>query len=105
MLNHFIGTALPCLVVAASARAVSCASLPTLGGVHLAPEKARTAALFRGPSSALEDAINGHRPGAATARGFVMTMGGPNIQLPAHAASSSPHLAVVPRAPAPLHSL
>jgi glc operon protein GlcG len=46
------------------------------GGVYLAPGKARTAALFRRPSSALEDAINGHRPAAATARGFVMMAGG-----------------------------
>jgi glc operon protein GlcG len=46
------------------------------GGVYLAPGKARTAALFQRPSSALEDAINGHRPAAATARGFVMMTGG-----------------------------
>jgi glc operon protein GlcG len=46
------------------------------GGVVLAPGKARTAALFRRPSGALEDAINGKRPAAATARGFVMMRGG-----------------------------
>src|SRR5258708_31412126 len=46
------------------------------GGVELAPGKARTAALFRRPSGALEDAINGKRPAAATARGFVMMRGG-----------------------------
>ncbi|HEY0296693.1 MAG TPA: heme-binding protein [Bordetella sp.] len=47
-----------------------------LAGVELAPGKARTAALFRRPSGALEDAINGTRPAAATARGFVMMRGG-----------------------------
>ena len=45
-------------------------------GVELAPGKARTAALFRRPSGALEDAINGQRPAAATARGFVLMRGG-----------------------------
>lgn len=45
-------------------------------GVELAPGKARTAALFRRPSGALEDAINGKRPAAGTARGFVMMRGG-----------------------------
>ncbi|SEF12494.1 glc operon protein GlcG [Burkholderia sp. WP9] len=45
-------------------------------GVDLAPEKARTAALFRRPSGALEDAINGNRPAVATARGFVLMRGG-----------------------------
>jgi glc operon protein GlcG len=47
------------------------------GGVILAPGKARTAALFRRPSGALEDAINsGKRPAVATARGFVLMRGG-----------------------------
>jgi glc operon protein GlcG len=46
------------------------------GGVILAPGKARTAALFRRPSGPLEDAINGKRPAAANARGFVMMRGG-----------------------------
>jgi glc operon protein GlcG len=45
-------------------------------GVEIAPGKARTAALFRRPSAALEDAINGKRPATATARGFVMMRGG-----------------------------
>ena len=45
-------------------------------GVELAPGKARTAALFRRSSGALEDAINGNRPAAATARGFVLMRGG-----------------------------
>lgn len=45
-------------------------------GVEIAPGKARTAALFRRPSGALEDAINGSRPAAATARGFVLMRGG-----------------------------
>lgn len=50
------------------------ASVPA--GVELAPGKARTAALFRRPSGALEDAINGNRPAAVTARGFVLMRGG-----------------------------
>lgn len=45
-------------------------------GVELAPGKARTAALFRRPSGALEDAINGPRPAAITAQGFVLMRGG-----------------------------
>jgi glc operon protein GlcG len=47
-----------------------------IAGVELAPGKARTAALFRKPSGALEDAINGPRPAAITARGFVLMRGG-----------------------------
>lgn len=47
-----------------------------LAGVDLAPGKARTAALFRRESGALEDAINGPRPAAVTAQGFVMMRGG-----------------------------
>ncbi|SDV47067.1 GlcG/HbpS family heme-binding protein [Chitinasiproducens palmae] len=50
------------------------ASVPA--GVELAPGKARTAALFRRPSGALEDAINGPRPAAITAQGFVLMRGG-----------------------------
>lgn len=38
-----------------------------LAGVELAPGKARTAALFRKPSQALEDAVNNGRFAAATA--------------------------------------
>lgn len=45
-------------------------------GVELAPGKARTAALFRRESGALESAINGQRPAAITARGFVLMRGG-----------------------------
>lgn len=45
-------------------------------GVELAPGKARTAALFKRPSGALEDAINGPRPAALSARGFVLMRGG-----------------------------
>jgi len=47
-----------------------------LAGVYLAPGKARTAALFRRESGALEDAVNGKRPAAETARGFVLMRGG-----------------------------
>jgi glc operon protein GlcG len=46
------------------------------GGVELAPGKARTAVMFHRPSGALEDAINGPRPAAITARGFVLMRGG-----------------------------
>jgi glc operon protein GlcG len=55
-----------------------------LAGVELAPGKARTAALFRRPSGALEDAINGNRPAASTARGFVMMRGGVPIVVGGH---------------------
>ena len=55
-------------------------NLDVLAGVDLAPGKARTAALFRRESGALEDAINsGKRPAAATARGFVLMRGGAPI--------------------------
>ena len=47
-----------------------------LAGVELAPGKARTAALFRRESGSLEDAVNGRRPAAITARGFVLMIGG-----------------------------
>jgi glc operon protein GlcG len=50
-------------------------------GVDLAPGKARTAALFRRPSAALEDAINGRRPAALSARGFVFMRGGVPISV------------------------
>ena len=39
--------------------------------VELAPSKARTAALFKKPSQALEDAINHGRIAAVTARDFI----------------------------------
>ncbi|WP_424136072.1 GlcG/HbpS family heme-binding protein [Roseomonas chloroacetimidivorans] len=41
----------------------------------IAPGKARTAAMFRRPTSAFEDAINGQRPAAITGH-FVMMSGG-----------------------------
>jgi glc operon protein GlcG len=44
--------------------------------VELAPEKARTAALFKKPSQALEDAINHGRVAAVTARDFTEMQGG-----------------------------
>jgi glc operon protein GlcG len=44
--------------------------------VELAPGKARTAALFKKPSQALEDAINHGRTAAVTARGFIEMQGG-----------------------------
>lgn len=50
-------------------------------GVQLAPGKARTAALFHRPSGALEDAINGPRPAALSARGFVLMRGGVPISV------------------------
>src|SRR3984885_11361092 len=46
-----------------------------LAGVELAPGKARTAALFKKPSQDLEDAINGGRVAAVTARGFIEMQG------------------------------
>jgi glc operon protein GlcG len=44
--------------------------------VELAPGKARTAALFKKPSQALEDAINHGRVAAVTAQGFIEMAGG-----------------------------
>ncbi len=48
---------------------------PMLNSVELAPAKARTAALFRKPSKALEDAVHAGRTAAVTA-GFVEMAGG-----------------------------
>lgn len=71
----------PCVISVADAEGLPIltvrmdnASVPA--GVELAPGKARTAALFRRESGALEDAINGSRPAAITARGFVLMRGG-----------------------------
>jgi glc operon protein GlcG len=47
-----------------------------VASVELAPGKARTAALFKKPSQALEDAINHGRPAAITASGFIEMQGG-----------------------------
>ena len=47
-----------------------------LASVELAPGKARTAALFKKPSEALEDAINHGRFAAVTAQGFTEMRGG-----------------------------
>ncbi|QNK01210.1 GlcG/HbpS family heme-binding protein [Dyella telluris] len=55
-----------------------------LAGVDLAPAKARTAALFRRPSGALEDAANGQRPAVLSARGFVLMRGGVPIEVDGH---------------------
>ena len=48
---------------------------PMLASVELAPAKARTAALFRKPSKALEDSIHAGRVAAVTS-GFVEMAGG-----------------------------
>jgi glc operon protein GlcG len=47
-----------------------------VASVELAPSKARTAALFKKPSQALEDAINHGRIAAVTAQGFTEMQGG-----------------------------
>jgi glc operon protein GlcG len=47
-----------------------------VASVELAPAKARTAALFKKPSQALEDAINRGRIAAVTAHGFTEMQGG-----------------------------
>src|ERR1700730_9740621 len=47
-----------------------------VASVELAPGKARTAALFKKPSEALEDAIDHGRIAAVTARGFIEMKGG-----------------------------
>lgn len=53
---------------------------PMIASVELAPQKARSAALFRKPTVALEKALNGGRAAAATA-GFVMMQGGVPLSL------------------------
>jgi len=50
-----------------------------VASVELAPGKARTAALFKKPSQALEDTINHGRVAAITAQGFTEMQGGPPI--------------------------
>jgi uncharacterized protein GlcG (DUF336 family) len=47
-----------------------------IASVELAPGKARTTALSKKPSQALEDAINHDRFAAVTARDFIETQGG-----------------------------
>jgi glc operon protein GlcG len=47
-----------------------------IASVELAPGKARTAALFKKPSQALEDAINHGRIAAVTAHDFIEMQGG-----------------------------
>jgi glc operon protein GlcG len=47
-----------------------------VASVELAPGKARTAALFKKPSQALEEAINQGRVAAVTAQGFIEMQGG-----------------------------
>ena len=47
-----------------------------IASVELAPGKARTAALFKKPSEALEDAINHGRVAAVTAQGLIEMRGG-----------------------------
>jgi glc operon protein GlcG len=47
-----------------------------VASVELAPGKARTAALFKKPSEALEDSINQGRIAAVTARDFIEMKGG-----------------------------
>src|SRR5271163_4784096 len=47
-----------------------------VASVELAPGKARTAALFKKPSQALEDSINHGRTAAVTARDFIEMQGG-----------------------------
>jgi glc operon protein GlcG len=47
-----------------------------IASVELAPAKARTAALFKKPSGALEEAINHGRIAALSARDFIEMQGG-----------------------------
>lgn len=56
---------------------------PMLASVQLAPEKAKTAALFSKPSKALEDAIHAGRVAATTA-GFVEMEGGLPLTVDGH---------------------
>src|SRR5215468_9120867 len=52
-----------------------------VASVELAPGKARTAALFKKPTEALENAINHGRIAAVTARGFIEMQGGLPIMI------------------------
>src|SRR5262245_34972909 len=52
-----------------------------LASVELAPGKARTAALFRKPSQALEDSINHGRVAAVTAHDFIQMQGALPIEV------------------------
>jgi glc operon protein GlcG len=52
-----------------------------VASVELAPGKARTAALFKKPSQALEDSINHGRIAAVTARDFIQMQGGLPIEV------------------------
>jgi uncharacterized protein GlcG (DUF336 family) len=47
-----------------------------VASVELAPGKARTAALFKKPSQALEDSINHGRTAAVSAHDFIQMQGG-----------------------------
>jgi glc operon protein GlcG len=62
-----------CTPIAESSNAIDHAAV--VAGVELAPGKARAAALFKKPSGDLEDAINGGRIAATSARGFVEMQG------------------------------
>jgi glc operon protein GlcG len=55
-----------------------------IASVELAPGKARTAALFKKPSEALEDAINHGRIAAVTARDFIEMRGGLPVVVDGH---------------------
>lgn len=55
-----------------------------IASVELAPGKARTAALFKKPSAALEQAIDQGRIAAVTARGFIEMQGGLPIVVDDH---------------------
>ena len=52
-----------------------------VASVELAPGKARTAALFKKPSQALEDSINHGRVAAVTAHDFIQMQGGLPIEV------------------------
>lgn len=47
-----------------------------LGSIQVAQDKARTALMFRRPSKALEDAVNGERPNMAELTGALPIEGG-----------------------------
>ncbi|WP_244485010.1 GlcG/HbpS family heme-binding protein [Bradyrhizobium tropiciagri] len=52
-----------------------------VASIELAPGKARTAALFKKPTQALEDSVNHGRIAAVTARDFIMMQGGLPIEV------------------------
>jgi glc operon protein GlcG len=65
-----------------------------VAGVELAPGKARTAALFKKPRQALEDAVNHGRIAAVTARDFIEMQGGLPIIVEGQSSAGSSQVSI-----------